>query len=226
MWDKKGYDTMSIHKTYGVFGLGRYGLAVAKELVKSGAEVLAVDTDEALVNDAAAELPLCKCADVTDAEVIRQLGISNVDVVVIAMAGHLEASVMAVTLCKEAGVKTVIAKCANEMQQKILSRVGADRVVFPETESGTRMAKNLLSAGFVDVIELSRDFSMVELNVRPEWAGKTLLELNLRKKYSLNVAAIRQNGEVCVDINPEKALDTTMKLIVIANTARLEKLNK
>lgn len=215
---------MSIHKTYAVFGLGRYGLAVATELIKSGAEVIAVDTDEAIVNAAIDEIPICKCADVTDPDVIKQLGISNIDVVVIAMASNLEASVMAVTLCKEAGVKTVIAKCANEMHQKILSRVGADRVVFPENEAGIRLAKNLLSSGFVDIIELSKDVSMVELDVKKEWVGKTLLDLNLRKKYSLNVVAIKQDGEVCIDIDPEKALSESMKLIVVANTNRLSKL--
>ena len=127
-------------KTYAVFGLGRSGIAVARELVENGMEVIAVDSDERIVSSAADDLPICKCADITDPDVIRQLGISNVDVVVIAMANNLEASVMAVTLCKEIGVKTVIAKCANEMHQKILTRVGADQVVFPEYESGIRLA--------------------------------------------------------------------------------------
>ena len=128
-----------MRKTYAVFGLGRYGIAVARELVNNGMEVVAVDADESIVNTAALELPICKCADITDPEVIRQLGISNVDVVIIAMANNLEASVMAVTLCKEIGVETVIAKAANEMHQKILLRVGADKVVFPENESGIRL---------------------------------------------------------------------------------------
>ncbi len=216
---------MSIHKTYAVFGLGRYGLAVAKELVASGAEVLAVDLHESMVNSAKDYIPVCKCADVTDLDVINQLGISNIDVVIIAMAGNFEASVMATTLCKEVGVKTVIVKCANEVHQKILSRIGADKVVFPEKESGTRLAKNLLSSGFVDVIELSKNVSMVELDVKPEWEGKSPLELNLRKKYSINIVAIRENGDVTTDIDPEKVLKKTMKLIVIANTSKLEKLS-
>lgn len=215
---------MGIKQTYAVFGLGRYGRAVAKELVESGAEVLAVDIDEEIVNDAAAEIPYCKCADITDEDVVKQLGIANVDVVIIAIATNLEASVMATMLCKESGVKTVIAKCSNEMNCKILSKVGADRVVFPESESGIRLAKNLLSNGFVDIIELSKDVSMVELGVRPEWEGKSLLELNLRRKYSINVVAVIQDHEVCVNIDPEKPLERTMKLIVIANVAKLAKL--
>lgn len=215
---------MSKKKTYAVFGLGRYGIAVARELVRNGMEVIAVDSDERIVNAASDDLPICKCADVTDPDVIRQLGISNVDVVIISMATNLEASVMAVTLCKEIGVKTVIAKSANEMHQKILSRVGADRVVFPENESGIRLAKNLLSSGFVDMVSLAKNVSMIELDVKTEWVGKNLIQLNLRKKYSINVVAIRRNDMVSVDIDPHEKLQKEDKLIVIANTEKLAKL--
>ena len=215
---------MSIQQTYAVFGLGRYGTAVAKELVNNGAEVLAVDIDQDIVNTASLELPYCKCADITDAEVIKHLGIANVDTVIIGMANNLEASVMATALCKEIGVKTVIAKCANEMHQKVLSKVGADRVVFPEKESGTRLAKNLVSSGFMDIMELSKDVSMIELDVRSEWEGKTLIELNLRKKYDINVVAVCEDGDVSVSVDPEQKLHKSMKLIVIANMAKLSKL--
>ena len=213
-----------IKKTYAVFGLGRYGSAVAEELSANGAEVLAVDIDEEIVNDAAAYLPYCKCADVTDSDTLRQLGISNVDVVIITMATNLEASVMAAMLCKEIGVETVIAKCSSEMNCKILQKVGADRVVLPESESGIRLAKNLVSSGFVDILDISNDVSMVELDVRPEWYNKTLVDLNLRKKYSINIVAIIENGQVMVNIDPEKPLSKEMSLIVIADTAKLAKL--
>ncbi|MBQ4601640.1 MAG: TrkA family potassium uptake protein [Clostridia bacterium] len=215
---------MNAKKTYAVFGLGRYGTAVARELVKNGVEVIAVDTDQRIVNDAAAFLPVCKCADVTDAEVISRLGIENIDTVIVCMASNLEASVMAVTLCKEAGVKTIIAKCANEMHQKILLRVGADQVVFPETESGIRLAKNLLSSGFIDMISLSKDVSLIEIDVRDEWIGKNLIELNLRKKYGVNIVAVKKGEQVDVNINPEQVLDAETTLIIIANTSKLGKL--
>ena len=215
---------MKAKKTYAVFGLGRYGTAVAKELVESGMEVIAVDTEQKTVNDAAAYLPVCKCADVTDAEVISRLGIGNIDTVIVCMAGNLEASVMAVTLCKEAGVKTVIAKCANEMHQKILLRVGADQVVFPENESGIRLAKNLLSSGFIDMIALSKDVSIVEIDVKNESCGKNLIELNLRKKYGFNIVALKKGKKVNANVNPEQILDAETTLIVIANTTKLGKL--
>ena len=215
---------MRKNNTYAVFGLGRYGTAVAKELIENGKEVIAVDTDQKIVNDLSAFIPVCKCADVTDPEVISRLGIGNVDTVIICMAGNLEASVMAVTLCKEAGVETVIAKCANEMHQKILLRVGADKVVFPENESGIRLAKNLLSSGFIDMISLSKDVSMIEIDVKEEWVGKNLIELDLRKKYGFNIIALKKDGNVNVTVNPEQKLDAATTLIVIANTSKLKKL--
>ena len=215
---------MKTKKTYAVFGLGRYGTAVAKELVENGMEVIAIDSEQKIVNDVAAYLPVCKCADVTDAEVVSRLGIGNIDTVIVCMASNLEASVMAVTLCKEAGVKTVVAKCANEMQQKILLRVGADQVVFPENESGIRLAKNLLSSGFIDMISLSKDVSIVEIDVKKEWCGKNLIELNLRKKYGLNIVAIKKGENINANITPEQVLDAETTLIVIANTSKLGKL--
>ena len=215
---------MKAKKTYAVFGLGRYGIAVARELVENGKEVVAVDAEQKIVNDAAAYLPVCKCADVTDPEVISRLGIGNIDTVIVCMASHFEGSVMAVTLCKEAGVKNVVAKCANEMQQKILLRVGADKVVFPENESGIRLARNLLSSGFIDMISLSKGVSMIEIDVRDEWYGKNLIELNLRKKYGLNIVAVKKGEMVTVNIDPEQPLEAESTLIVIANTAKLGKL--
>lgn len=215
---------MSINKSYAVLGLGRYGRAVAEELVNNGAEVLAVDINEDNVNSAIEVIPVCKCADVTEPEAIKRLGISNIDVVIVAMASNLEASVMAITLCKEAGVKTVIVKCGNEMHQKIFSRVGADEVIFPEKESGTRLARNLLTSGFAEMIELSDEVSMVEIDVKDEWVGKTLIDLSLRKKYTINVVAIKTNGKIDTNVEPSLPLEKGMELIVIANTIKLKKL--
>ena len=123
---------MKANKTYAIFGLGRYGTAVARELVDNGMEVIAIDSEQKIINDAVAYLPVCKCADVTDAEVISRLGIGNIDTVIVCMASNLEASVMAITLCKEAGVKTVIAKCANEMHQKYCSVLARIKSCFPK----------------------------------------------------------------------------------------------
>ena len=215
---------MGVNRTYAVLGLGRYGLSVARELVANGADVLAVDFDEKIVNAVATELPFCKCADVGNLEVLKQLGIGEIDVVVVSMANNLEASVMTVMLCKELGVKTVIAKCANEMHQRLLKKVGADKVVVPEYESGIRRAKNMISSGMIDIIELSKEVSIVEMEVKPEWVGKSLIELNLRGAYSINVIAIRRGDELSADIDPRMQLDAEMSLVVVINTKMLRKM--
>lgn len=215
---------MSIKKSYAVLGLGRYGSSVAKELARCGAEVLAVDRDAELVNNLSGEIPVCKCADFTDPYVIKQLGISNFDVVIIASGGSLEVSVLATMLCKEAGVETIIAKCSSEMHRKILSKVGADKVLLPESESGTRLAKNLLSAGFADIMELDDNVSIIELDILPDWIGKSLIQLDLRKKYDINVIAFKKDGKISVSINPSEPLTEGSKLIIIADTRNLTNL--
>ncbi len=217
---------MKLNKTYAVFGLGRYGRSVAEELYQSGADVIAVDLNENAVNAAAEVLPVCKCADVTDKKILEQLGITDVEVVIIAMADSLEASVLSTMLCKEAGVPTVIAKCGNEMHKKILEKVGADKVVFPESESGVRLAKNLLSSGFIDMAELSTNISLIELDVKPDWVGKSLRELNLRQKYSINIVALKQGDELGINIDPDQKLQSSDKLIVIADKSKLGRMVK
>lgn len=215
---------MSISKSYAVFGLGRYGRAVAKELIDNGAEVIAVDSNDKIVEELVGEFPICKCADVTEREVIKQLGISNVDVAVIAIAGQFEASVMATMLCKEAGVGQVIVKCSSEMHRTILEKVGADIVVLPEKESGVRLAKNILSSGFFDIADISEDISIIELKAKSEWIGKSLKELELRKKYSINVIALSKNGNVEIALQPDTVIEENMKLIVIANKKEIYRL--
>lgn len=215
---------MANKKSYAIIGLGRYGKAVAKELINHGAEVLAIDMDPDVVNAVATTLPHCKCADVTKPEVIHQLGIADMDAVIIAIAGNLEASVMATMLCKEAGVKHIVVKCANTLHQRMLLKIGADQVTFPEHESGVRLAKNLLSAGFVDIAELSDDVSVVELEVKDEWDGKTLIELSLRRKYGINIVGVRKEGKLMINVDPEMPLRKEMTMVVIASKQSLKKL--
>ena len=215
---------MSVKRTYAVFGLGRYGRTVAEDLAANGEEVLAVDLDQELVNECAEKIPLCKCGDVTDPEVLGQLGIEHVDMVVISMGKHLEESIMATVLCKELGVPTVIVKCASEFHCKILEKVGADRTIFPEKEAGARLAKNLMLTGFVNIVDFSKDVSIFELPMKEQWIGKSLAELNLRRKLGINVIAIIENGAVIASIEPEKKLKKNQTLIVIAKEGVLKKL--
>ena len=215
---------MANKKSYAVIGLGRYGKAVARELLQNGAEVLAIDMDPEVVNAVAQSIPHCKCADVTNPASIKQLGIADMDAAIIAMASNLEASVMATMLCKEAGVKHVVVKCASPLHQRMLLKIGADQVTFPEHESGVRLAKNLVSAGFVDIAELSEDVSVAELEVKNEWEGKTLIELSLRRKYGINVVGIRKQDKLMINVDPEMPLRKDMTLVVIASKQSLKKL--
>lgn len=215
---------MSIKKSYAVFGLGRYGKAVAKELIENGATVITVDMDSRIVDDLVDIFPICKCADVTDVNVIKQLGISNVDTVVIAIAGNFEASVMATMLCKEAGANNVIVKCANDMHCAILKKVGADMVVLPEYDSGIRLAKNLLSSGFIDIADISDNISILEIEPKTEWIGKTLRELELRQKYSINVIALKTESEIDVSMQPDDVISEVVRLIVIADKEKIRKI--
>ncbi|MBO5408826.1 MAG: TrkA family potassium uptake protein [Clostridia bacterium] len=215
---------MKSKKSYAVFGLGRYGKAVVKELLDNGASVLAVDCNQKTVDALAEEIPLVKCADVTDFNVLKQLGISEIDVVVIAMAENFEASVMTTLLCKEQGVEMVIVKCANEAHRTILQKLGADEVVVPESESGIRLAKNLLSSGFLDIADISENISVLELPVKKEWVGKTLAELELRKTYNMNVIAIKTNGITDISFGPDTVLGADTQMIVIADKNTLARM--
>ena len=203
-------------KSYAVFGLGRYGRAVVKELLNNGAEVLAVDQDRRIVDELVGEIPVCKCADITEPGVIEQLGISDIDIVVISMAKNFEGSIMATMLCKENGVKKVLVKCSNESQCKVLKKIGADEVILPETESGIRLAKNLISSGFIDIADISDEISILEIDVKSKWVGKTLQTLELRKKYNINIMAFKKGNDV-IFASPDMVLDNSVKMIVMAD---------
>ena len=203
-------------KSYAVFGLGRYGRAVVKELLNNGAEVLAVDRDRKIVDELVGVIPVCKCADVTEQAVIEQLGISDMDVVVISMANSFEASIMATMLCKEACVGKIIVKCSDEAQCKILKKIGADETILPETESGTRLAKNILSSGFIDIADITDKISILEIDVKSEWVGKTLRDLDLRKKHNINIMAFKNGNDVDF-ANPDIVIEAGMKMIVMAD---------
>ena len=215
---------MSNKKTYAVIGLGRYGEAVARELNDNGAEVIAVDINQELVDDAADYLPVCKCADITDPDVIKQSGISNVDTAIIAMASNLESTVMAIMLCKEAGVETVIVKCANETHKKIYSKVGADKVVMTEREAGMRLANSLVSESIVDYLELSEEYSVSELNIPLRWVGHSLDDLKVRNTYDISVMAIRRGGAIIIRIDPYAPLQSGDVLVVIGGNDDIQKI--
>ena len=183
-------------KQFVIIGLGIFGSSVATELYKMGHEVLAVDNRMDVVEDIADRVTHAVCADATDEAELRALGIENFDVAVVSIGTDLQASILATMLCKEMGVKYVLTKASSDMHAKVLQRVGADKIVFPEREMGERVAYNLVSTSILDFIELSPDYSMMEMRPKPEWVGKTLKELNLRARERINVVAVRSGEDV------------------------------
>ena len=198
---------MKKKNSYAVVGMGRFGSSVAKELSKGGADVLAIDLNEERVRSIAEHVTYAVKADITDAETVASLGLSNMDAVVVAVTRSMDASIMATIMAKENGAPYVIAKAMDEMHAKILRKVGADRVIIPEKESGVRIAKGLMNGKFLDFFELSEHISMVEIPIQEEWIGKNLRQLDFRREHSVNVIAYEEEGkEVIVNIPPDMPL--------------------
>lgn len=211
-------------KSIAVLGLGKYGTSIALELARSGAEVLAVDLKEERIKEVADEVTYAVRADVCDAEAIKALGIGNMDAVIIAMTSNLDACIMSTIVAKELNVPLVIVKCRDKLHEQILKKIGADKVVIPEKESASRLAKNLMSGNFVDFMELSDDVSIAEISAKPEWIGKTLDQLDFRQKYGANVFAIRTGEKMQTDVDPYRPIAKGSTLFVLAETKNIKKL--
>ncbi|SHH91291.1 potassium channel family protein [Sporanaerobacter acetigenes] len=213
-------------KQFAVIGCGRFGSSVAKTLYNLGNEVLAIDKDEEIVQEISEHVTHAVQADVMDENVLKELGIRNFDVVIISIGSDLEASILATLIAKELGVKWVIAKAQSELHGKVLSKIGADKIIFPERDMGVRVAHNLVSTNVLDFIELSPDYSIVEITAISEWENKSLRELKLPTKFGINVMAIKR--EKCINVSPY-ADDVILHgdiLIVIGNTEDIKKIEK
>ena len=212
------------NKQFVVFGVGRFGQSVAKALADSGCEVLVVDNNADRIQDIAEFVTHAVVTDVTDTEELENLGIRNFDAAIIGIGDNLEASVMATILVKELGVGYILAKANNEIHGKILKKVGADTVIFPEKEMGIRIANNILMGNFFDAVELSTTFSMMEIEVPALWAGHSLQELDLRKNYKINVVAVKKKDDLRIDLDPVKPLEKDEVLIIIGKNNQLHEL--
>ena len=213
-------------KQYVVFGAGRFGKSIALTLQRLGGDVMVVDQDESLIQEIADEVSYAIAADVTDPDTIRELGLANVDCAIISMAFNLEASVTTAMLCSEAGIPRIIAKAKNHLHEKILHRVGVHEVILPEEEMGRRLAKHLVVDNFSDWIDLSPEYSMVEVQIPKDWGGKSLKGLKVRKTYKINVIGIRTDGSVSVILDPNEALPAVGTLIIAGANENLAVLKK
>lgn len=211
-------------KQYVVVGCGRFGSSVAKTLYNMGHDVLAIDSSEEIIHHISEDVTHAVQADATDEHTLKSLGLRNFDVAITTIGSDIQSSIMATLMLKELGVKYVVAKAHNEIHAKLLLKIGADRVVFPERDMGIRVAHNLVSTNILDYIELSPDYSIMEISVLDEWVGKTLVELNIRSKYGINIMAIKHKGDI--NISP-MAMDRIEKddiLVVIGHNKVLKKL--
>lgn len=213
-------------KSFAVFGLGKFGESVAIELAHAGAEVLAFDIDEEKVHEVAPFVTRAMRVDVCDVETMETLGISNMDGVIVAITGNLNASIMATIICKEAGVPYILAKTGEQIHATILKKVGADKVIVPEKESGLRVARSLISGNFREFIELSDKVRMIEISVKPEWVNKSLRQLNLRQKHKINVIGIRKDDEITLNLDPDVPIQNDCSFIVILDKHEIPNLIK
>ncbi len=176
---------------FAVIGIGRFGFSVAKSLAEQGYQVLAIDTREACVDEIADHVTQAIQLDATDEKTLRAVGILDMDVVVVAIGVNKEASIMTTLILKEIGVKQVVAKAISPLHGKVLKRIGASRVVYPEGDMGERLARSLASPSILDNLELSSEYGIFEIITPESFIGKTLGDLNIRATFGLNVIAIK-----------------------------------
>jgi len=215
-----------VSKDYAVIGLGRFGASVAETLQEMGHSVLGVDISEARVNSLMHVLTKVVQADTTDEETLKNLGLRNFDAVVVAIGHEIQASTLTTLLLKEMGVKYIVAKAANDLHAKVLYRVGADRVVFPEREMGHRIASNLASTNILDYIELSPEVSLMEITARGQLASKKLRQLDLRNRFGINVLALKRGQEINVSPKADDYINEGDVLVVIGPNNGLQKVGK
>ena len=202
-------------KSFVIIGLGRFGTAIASELSALGHEVLAVDVDEERVQQVADHVTHAVTGDGRNIEVLRALGVRNFDCVVVAMGSDVGNSALITLNLKELGVKEVICKAQSHVHSRVLEKIGADRVVFPEYEMGAKLAQGLSSSNVLNFIELSEDYGILELSAPQSWQGKSLRELDVRNRHHVNVIAIRKNGELNVAPSPDLPLESGDQVVAL-----------
>lgn len=211
-------------RQYAVIGLGRFGSSVAKTLYETGNDVLAIDKDPEVVQEISDYVTHSVVMDATDETALANLGIRNFDVAVVAIGGNIQSSILATLLIKEAGINYIVAKGNNELHAKVLYRTGADKVILPEKDMGIRVAHNIVSSNILDYIELTSDYSIMEIEALEKWVGKTLRELDVRRKYGINIIGIKANEKINVSPSPDSKIAENDILIAIGEDKNLEKL--
>ena len=220
---KGGTVTMK-KQTFAVIGLGRFGGSVCKTLADAGQEVLAIDKYESRVNDYKDIATQAVVADAQDEDVLRSLGIRNVDHVIVAIGADIQASILVTLMVKEQGVKYVTAKAQNEYHAKVLEKLGVDRVVHPERDMGVRIGRSLTSKNMVDYLDLDANFKLAEILItNSEFVGKSLAEMDFRDRYGLNVIALAHSRQEMVLPSAGDVLTENDSILVAGPTRAIDK---
>lgn len=213
-----------MQKNFMVIGLGRFGTSTAKMLFRLGHEVLAVDKRGDRVNSIKDDVTHAVHADTTDEHVVVQLGVSNFDCVVICIGDDIRASALTTVLCREKGAKRIICKAQDDLHKLLLLKTGADSVVMPELDGGARLARSLVAQGVLDSLDLSEEYSLNEVLVPETWVGKTLAGLDARNQYGMTIVAIRREGNVHINIDPNAPFLSGDTLYAIGSNKAFEDL--
>ena len=214
-------------KTYLVVGLGRFGTAVARKLRELGNEVMVIDEQAESVQRLSNYVTYAVVGDARDEEVLASLGVGNLDCAIVAIGENLAASILITLNLKSLGVPQVICKAKDDLQKRALEKIGADRVVIPEQEMGMKLAQNLTSSSVLDYVELSKGCGLAELVTPAAWEGKTLSEIDVRKKYGVTVAALRKaDGDLTVFVDAGYRLKGDDELILVGSHDDLSRVQK
>ena len=211
-------------KSFAVIGLGRFGKKLACSLYEMGSDVMGVDKNPEIVASVANSLTYAIEADAANPDMVKGLGLKDMDAVVVAMGSDLTSSIMSVMIAKEQGVPLVVAKARDSRMGQILKRIGADKIIYPEDEMGIRTARIMMSDSFLEFFDIDDNLCLLELKPKAEWIGKSLLELNLRERYRINVIAVKDHSEMRSFIDPSRPLEADTDLLVILEKADLKRL--
>ncbi|MEN1967032.1 TrkA family potassium uptake protein [Lentibacillus sp. N15] len=213
-------------RDFAVIGLGRFGGSICRELSMEGMEVLAIDIDEDKVNEFKNIASHAVIADSTDEATLKDLGIKNIDHVIVAIGDNIQASILTTVVLTDFNIKKITVKAQNDYHEKILNKIGADQVVHPERDMGKRIAHNIISNNILDYLELSDEHSIVEVKVGSRMLGKSLIDLDIRANYGCNVVAIKKGSKINVSPSADDKLESDDILIVIGADNDLSRFEK
>jgi trk system potassium uptake protein len=215
-----------VKKNFAVIGLGRFGGSICRTLSDEGFDVLAIDENEERVNAFAMIASHAAVGDTTDEAVLKSLGIRNFDHVIVAIGDNIQASILTTLILKELGVQHITVKAQNDYHEKVLLKIGADKVVHPERDMGRRIAHNMASSSVLDYLELSDEHSIVEIVANKKIGGHTIIDLDIRNKYGLNIVAIKRGLEIIVSPMANEEIKVNDVLIVIGNDNDIDRFER